>query len=701
MATPIQPHLLGPPEVNLDDETLTLNQLNPVSPPMGLTENSSPTYLSSGNPCLDFFFHVLPDTPKDSLIARLKLAWEDNPLTTLKLICHLRGVRGTGKSDKEGFYAAALWLYTYHPRTLALNVRWFAEFGYLKDLLEILYRILEGFDVRKKAKGEREKSGLFWKRGKRHLRTKRVITWRKGRRVAVEKSLFAIRKSAKTWQTTAKIGRKKLTGMPKPVLSDWITIAVEKKKKNNSRTVKTMRVEEVKPKTESVTVEKNVKPTAQNLKVEKKKSSEVVKQKKTPRFLRHEKHMEMAKKALQRYISDPNYRLLHDKVSDLFAELLVSDIIFLKEKKFKEISLASKWCPSLDSSFDKSTLICESIAKRVFPRESYPEYKEIEEAHYAYRVRDRLRKDVLVPLRQALQLPEIFMSAKKWKSLPYTRVASVAMTLYKGLFIEHDQTRFAEHLENVKKGKAKIAAGALLPHDILGAVDSGSSNEETEVAELQWKRMVEDLSQKGKMKNCLAVCDVSGSMSGTPMDVCIALGLLLSELCDKPWNGKVITFSRNPTLQTITGDTLREKKEFVRHMNWGMNTDFQKVFDLILQVAVKGKLSQTKMIKRLFVFSDMEFDQASANTWETDYQAIQRKFTQKGYGSAVPEIVFWNLRDSTATPVAATEKGVALVSGYSKNLLRLFLDGDDQMNPEVIMLKAISGAEYKNLSVFD
>lgn len=132
-----------------------------------------------------------------------------------------------------------------------------------------------------------------------------------------------------------------------------------------------------------------------------------------------------------------------------------------------------------------------------------------------------------------------------------------------------------------------------------------------------------------------------------------------------------------------------------------MNTDFQKVFDLILEVAVNGKLKEDQMVKRLFVFSDMEFDKASRNNWETDYEAIQRKFRKKGYGSAIPEIVFWNLRDSSATPVPGTQNGVALVSGYSKNLMKLFLDNDGAMNPELIMEAAISGEEYQKLVVLD
>ncbi|KAL6175873.1 hypothetical protein ACLB2K_052511 [Fragaria x ananassa] len=47
--------LLGPPkQSNTTTNTAT-------KPPMGRTENSSATYLSSGNPCLDLFFHIVPD----------------------------------------------------------------------------------------------------------------------------------------------------------------------------------------------------------------------------------------------------------------------------------------------------------------------------------------------------------------------------------------------------------------------------------------------------------------------------------------------------------------------------------------------------------------------------------------------------------------------------------------------------------------
>ena len=452
-------------------------------------------------------------------------------------------------------------------------------------------------------------------------------------------------------------------------------------KKKNPRTQKMQKV-----KTKSL---------AQRVNVEKEKESS---EKEIAHVAREEKRVALAKKLVERYAKDPDFRFLHDRVSDYFAECLRKDHEFLKSGLVTKVSLAAKWCPSVDSSFDRHTLLCETIGKRVFPRDEYKEYEGVEEAYYAYRVRDRLRKEVLVPLRKVLELPEVFIGANRWDLIPYNRVASVAMKFYKEKFLKHDKERFEAYLEDVKSGKSTIAAGALLPHQIIGSLDDGDGGD---VAELQWKRIVDDLLKKGKMKNCLAVCDVSGSMSGVPMEVSVALGLLVSELCEEPWKGKVVTFSENPQLHLIEGDDLGSKTEFIRNMEWGMNTDFQKVFDLLLEVAVSGNLKPDQMIKRLFVFSDMEFDQASANPWETDYQAITRKFGEKGFGDAVPQIVFWNLRDSKATPVPATQKGVALLSGFSKNLLTLFLDKEGELSPEEAMEAAISGPEYQKLVVLD
>ncbi|MBA0570819.1 hypothetical protein Golob_004427, partial [Gossypium lobatum] len=190
-------------------------------------------------------------------------------------------------------------------------------------------------------------------------------------------------------------------------------------------------------------------------------------------------------------------RLLFDCFAEFFANYLKSDIKKLNDGKFFDITLSAKWCPSIDSSYDKATLICEVIARRVFPRKSEKESEGLEEAHYVHRVQDSLRKQVFVPMHKALELPKVYMSANKWNSLPYNRV---------------------------KTGRAKIAAGVFFPHEIIVSLEDEDGRE---VAELY--------------------------MFGIPMDVVVALELLVSELSEKPWKGKVITFSANPQLHLVKG----------------------------------------------------------------------------------------------------------------------------------------------------
>ncbi|WVZ79336.1 hypothetical protein U9M48_026927 [Paspalum notatum var. saurae] len=638
------------------------------------TENDSATYAGSGNPCLDFFFQVVPDTPPARLLDLLAAAWAHDPLTALKLVANLRGVRGTGKSDRDGFYAAALWMHEHHPRTLACNVPALAEFGYLKDFPEILYRLIHGADVRKvaKAKADAEKQ-------------------RRGFNLRAEK--LAIRRP----------GVFGAVAVPRlPMVSDYLTAALSNpRRKSKSGKKKAAAVAPVaeteEPDQEMATEVEEQKPEAMEVDQQQAAAPPAKKQKTTTKRAR--KAAKLAVQSLEMYYGDRAYRFLFDCVAEFFAGLLSSDLEQLAPGgKKRKIGLAAKWCPTPDSSFDRTTLLCEAIARRLFPRDSSPDYAALAEEHYSYRVLHRLRREVLVPLRKVLELPEVYMSAQRWSELPYTRVASVAMRRYKTLFKKHDEERFSKYLEDVEAGKAKIAAGALLPHEIAAAAYRG---EKDDVSELQWRRMVDDLRAKGSLSNCIAVCDVSGSMIGTPMEVCVALGLLISELSEKPWAGRVITFSRHPQIHMIKGKTLQEKLSFVRGMDWGGNTNFQAVFDRILATAVDGKLAPEKMIRTVFVFSDMEFDQASANRWETDYEAICRKFRDAGYGDVVPQIVFWNLRDSRSTPVTSTQPGVALVSGFSKNLVKIFLENDGVVNPEAVMAAAIAGKEYEKLAVFD
>ncbi|PQQ21390.1 hypothetical protein Pyn_17977 [Prunus yedoensis var. nudiflora] len=93
-----------------------------------------------------------------------------------------------------------------------------------------------------------------------------------------------------------------------------------------------------------------------------------------------------------------------------------------------------------------------------------------------------------------------------------------------------------------------------------------------------------------------------------------------------------------------------------------MEIDFRKVFDMILQVAVDGNLRLDQIGKKVSVLTRLEnFDRAGGSCWE-DYEALQKNLQEKGYGDAVPHIVFWHLDPYEMVPVSCHRRsGVAVI----------------------------------------
>ncbi|KIO28634.1 hypothetical protein M407DRAFT_242947, partial [Tulasnella calospora MUT 4182] len=87
------------------------------------------------------------------------------------------------------------------------------------------------------------------------------------------------------------------------------------------------------------------------------------------------------------------------------------------------------------------------------------------------------------------------------------------------------------------------------------------------------------------------------------------------------------------------------------------------------------------MINKLFVFSDMQFNRTPGgmdNKWETSHQQITRAFEEVGY--KVPEIVYWSLQGGVgAKQVTKDTPRVAMMSGFSGNMLKLFMEGADEV----------------------
>ena len=338
------------------------------------------------------------------------------------------------------------------------------------------------------------------------------------------------------------------------------------------------------------------------------------------------------------------------------------------------ISLAAKWIPAERSKWDRynNNKFLVELCKMMYNK------KRIDNATLK-----GLRTDILVPLRKHLALVESQLCDKKYNEIEYAKVPSVAMNKYKTLFYKNDYIRFMEYLGRVNAGTEKINSDQMYPHDLVRQYLC--NHRENPVIEAQWQAIKKKIEETKSFDRSIVVCDVSGSMDGTPMQVAIALGLL------GLYKNRIITFSETPELVCVPEGSLYNQVKQLNNMHWGMNTNLERVLDLILGLSAGDP---ENAIKRVFIFSDMQFDEACSSNG-THFELMQEKF--KRANIEMPQIVFWNLRGSTRDfPVSHDENGVILMSGYSPSLLNSLLDGK-HITPMDILMNVINSPRYNKV----
>lgn len=306
--------------------------------------------------------------------------------------------------------------------------------------------------------------------------------------------------------------------------------------------------------------------------------------------------------------------------------------------------------------------------------------------HLAAKIRKYLEitpKEYRLLLAQKTKVIETNLCNKDY-NFDYSKIPSKAMTKYTEAFNRNDKERFSKYKASLSKGNTKINTGALYPHDILKVIKKDSV-----LADNMWNSYLKDGIEI--KEDILPVIDVSGSMgveiqgSLTALDVAVSLGLYLSEKMEGSFKNHFITFSNIPELVEVKGSNFKEKIINIQKSRWGMNTNLQSVFKLILKKADEATIMPSKIL----ILSDMEFDNAIKD--KTNYEVIKQKFKNKNI--KMPELVFWNLNGRKGNiPVKKDENGTALISGFSPKILKGVCNND--LNPVKIMLDTVMQERY-------
>ena len=333
--------------------------------------------------------------------------------------------------------------------------------------------------------------------------------------------------------------------------------------------------------------------------------------------------------------------------------------------KKTSISLLAKWMPT-ETAHKKETKV---LAKK---------------AMVALALTPRQYRKMLTALRKHIGVVESLMSAGKWNEIDYPAVPSYAMKNYRDAFKEHDMVRFAEYKESLAKGETKVNASTLYPYDLvheyMGKLSYCYINTDSyrfggtyvyecptdPIIEAQWKALPNYVTGEN---NILCMCDVSGSMSGRPMETSIGLGTYFAQRNRGAYHNLYMTFTSDPHFINLDGkETLAAAVAHVRGTDMGYSTNLMKAFQYILDHAVRHNISNKDLPKALVVISDMEIDDFYRPNANFDFlNTLKVQFANYGYD--LPKLVMWNV-EARNDIFLCKSNDVVLASGQSPSVFK-------------------------------
>lgn len=309
-------------------------------------------------------------------------------------------------------------------------------------------------------------------------------------------------------------------------------------------------------------------------------------------------------------------------------------------------------------------------------------------------------RKILVSLSNTV---EQLMCSKEFDKINYSHVPSVAMNKYRKSFYKNDADRYAQFIHNVEIGVTKINAGAIYPYQLYDAFIKAQNENETKAIEAQWNSLPNLMENNNE--RILPMVDTSGSMSfygGLPARVAWSLGIYISERNEGIFKDAILTYASDPKMIYLKGKT-SEKIRSMSRIKWGGTTNIESAFRLILDIAKVNNLSENDMPTTLLILSDLQFDPYSSNYESTSLEMIKELYKESGY--KMPRIIYWNLR-SVENNVAASifDENVGLVSGFSPNILKSILSGDELKSeipdgPYELMMKTINSDRYNLITI--
>jgi Domain of unknown function (DUF2828) len=381
-------------------------------------------------------------------------------------------------------------------------------------------------------------------------------------------------------------------------------------------------------------------------------------------------------------------------------------------------SLAAKWVPREKSQFSD---LFTNLALQYFCDYTSTAKTEVARKRAIIKAKMDFRK-LISSLNKKLDTVQIKQCGLNWSQIDPAKQTSITMHKQKRAFLNVDKRgeqrhdlvdriecakKFEEFSQKAIRGEVEIKGKRIGLNDFTSEAivlihSNRSTSVEADILNAQW---IDNSKQTGALGKMIAMVDVSGSMSGDPMNAAIALGIRVAE---KSILGKrIMTFSASPSWVNLSGEnTFVEMVYKISKADWGMNTNFAAALDMILDAIIVNKLRPEDVEDMvLAIFSDMQMDEADRKS-KSLMDDIEKRYEDAGirlWGKPFksPHILFWNLRSTNGFPTLSTQKNCSMMSGFSPALLNLFceegLEALQSCTPWSLFVKSLENERYKIL----
>jgi len=457
------------------------------------------------------------------------------------------------------------------------------------------------------------------------------------------------------------------------------------------------------------------------------------------------------------YIRTKNVSPEHDLIQTcvkMMNDQLRKDITLYNspDDNATRLSLVAKWIPREKSRFGwlNSHLAFDYFPQylaTVNPTKPDSKIKAKRKCIAQYRM-------ICATLNRHLDTVQIKQAGRNWSEIHHAKTTSITMAKQKEAFLnlkgkkkevrfeDPDRIQCADNLKAYlallkKEGKevkgknvglemfVAHACNLVKYHHNIGHYIE--RDEESDILNSQWRDNSNKKNANG-LGSIIAMADLSGSMSGGPINAAIALSCRVAE---KSFIGRrIMTFSAEPAWINLDGKnnfTDMVLEIYKKSETAGLNTDFYKALELILTVIEENHIPPSVVENMILaIFSDMQIDDnlscmnggkygpdenqkiEARGKWATMLNQIKQKYYTLGmrmYGVPLnpPHILFWNLRKTNGFPTLSTEAGCSMMSGYDPTILNMFcelgMDALKELTPFNMLKKTLDNPRYDVMEI--